>query len=111
MDVPELIEIYLSKVRDYIDDDNFVFELQDRINLTNLGIAYRDALQIIKTLNYTDYVSGPEKDHLIHDQNIYVFGHYYDPYELYIKITFRIKGDLFIMSFHEAKYEMTYPYK
>lgn len=106
-----LIEAYLEKVRLYIEKDEYTFERRDMENLTYLGISYKTALDIIKNLTYECYVSGPEQDHLYEEQDIFVFGELHEEIELYIKLTFRKRDDLFIMSFHKAKYKMEYPLK
>ena len=106
-----LVESYLSKVKHYIEQGEYTFEKQDMINLTQLGISYSTAVDIVKNLAYDSYVSGPEPDHLYNEQDIFVFGEFYEEIELYIKLTFRKQDDLFIMSFHEAKYKMNYPLK
>ena len=110
-DISILIEIYLDKVKHYIDIGEYTFEKEDMINLTELGISYDTAIDIIKNLTYECYVSGPDPDHLYKDQDVFVFGENYESIELYIKLTFRRCDDLFIMSFHKAKYEMHYPLK
>jgi hypothetical protein len=106
-----LIEAYLEKVRSYIEKGEYTFKKRDMDNLTCLGISYRTALDIIKNLTYECYVSGPEQDHLCEDQDVFVFGESYEDIELYIKLTFRKRDDLFIMSFHQAQYKMNYPLK
>ena len=110
-DIIVLVELYLDKVKHYIEIGDYTFEKQDMINLTELGISYDTAINIIKELSYEYYVSGPEPDHLYKDQDVYVFGECYEDIELYIKLTFRRCDDLFIMSFHKAKYKMYYPLK
>ena len=86
-------------------------EVEDKKRLTELGISYRDAINIVSRLTEDNYVSGPSQDHLYQDQSIYVFGYKLDDMTLYIKLTFRKTDDLFILSFHEARYTMIYPFK
>lgn len=111
IDIFVLIDMYLERVRQYIEKGEYTFERRDMENLTQLGISYKAAIDIIKNLTYECYVSGPEPDHLYEEQDIFVFGDFHEEFELYIKLTFRKRDDLFIMSFHEAKYEMKYPLK
>ncbi len=106
-----LVDLYLEKARQHIEDGHYTFETADKRRLTELGISYQEALRIIMSLTSDNYVSGPKPDHLIAEQSIYEFGYDYDDMQIYIKLTFRIKHDLFIMSFHQAKYEMNYPLK
>ncbi|MFH0766935.1 MAG: type II toxin-antitoxin system MqsR family toxin [Bacillota bacterium] len=106
-----LIELYLKQVRCYIDEDNVDMRKSDKENLTQLGISYQDAKLIVKSLTSENYVAGPDQDHLIAEQDVYFFGYDCDGIELYIKLTIRIKNDLFIMSFHEAKFKLDYPFK
>jgi len=110
-DISVLVESYLEKVRLYIEKDEYTFEKHDMENLTQLGTSYKTALDIIKNLTYECYVSGPEQNHLFDDQDVFVFGELYEEIELYIKLTFRRQDDLFIMSFHQARYKMNYPLK
>lgn len=111
IDIVVLIEKYLEKVRLYIQNGEYTFEKQDMKNLTQLGISFKTVIDIIENLTYECYVSGPVQDHLYEDQDIYVFGNQFEEFELYIKLTFRKQDDLFIMSFHQAKYSMKYPLK
>jgi hypothetical protein len=110
-DISVLVESYLEKVRLYIKNDEYTFEKRDMKNLTQLGISYKAALDIMMNLTCECYVSGPEQDHLFEEQDVFVFGEMYEEIELYIKLTFRKRDDLFIMSFHQAKYRMNYPLK
>lgn len=105
------IELYLQEVCSYIDNQCVSMRSIDKANLTELGISFAEAKQIIKTLKPENYVSGPNQDHLVSKQQVFVFG--YDLYEieLYIKLTIRILDDLFIMSFHEAKFKLEYPFR
>ena len=106
-----LLELYLKKVKECILKKKFTMEPEDKRLLTQLGISYQEAIQIITKLQSSDYVSGPKPDHLHPEQSVYVFGYNMDDCELYIKLTFKEKESLFILSFHEAKYQMQYPYR
>lgn len=106
-----LLELYLKKVKESICKKKFTMEPEDKRMLTKLGISYKEAIHIIENLQPTHYVSGPKQDHLNAEQSVYVFGYSMDDCELYIKLTFKEKESLFILSFHEAKYQMQYPYR
>jgi len=105
------LELYLQKACSYIDNHCVSMRSTDKANLTELGISFAEAKYIIKTLKPENYVSGPNQDHLVSEQQVFVFGYDYNEIELYIKLTIRILDDLFIMSFHEAKYKLEYPFK
>jgi uncharacterized DUF497 family protein len=111
LDVTKLVELYLDQVRKCITQKRYTMESEDKRRLTELGISFRDASHIISRLTYQDYVSGPSQDHLYPEQSVYVFGYQLDDIELYIKLTFRKVDNLFILSFHEAKYPLQYPFR
>jgi len=111
MDIMILIDCYLDKARQYIQNGRYRMNPEDRNKLDILGVSYLDAIYIVMSLTHQDYVKGPEPDHKFPEQEIYIFGSWFEEIELYIKLTFRICNDLFIMSFHEAAYPMVYPFR
>ena len=111
MNITVLIDCYLDKVRQYIQIGRYRMNREDKNKLDILGVSYLEAIFIVQSLTYLDYVKGPEPDHQVSEQEIYVFGSWFEEIELYIKLTFRVSNDLFIMSFHEASYPMIYPFR
>ena len=111
MDIKVLIDCYLDKARQYIYNGRYRMNPEDRNKLSIIGVSYWDAIYIVQSLTHQDYVKGPEPDHKVPEQEIYVFGSWFEEIELYIKLTFRVSNDLFIMSFHEAAYPMVYPFR
>ena len=106
-----LIDTYLSHIRRFIDEKNYFMEKEDKKNLSSMGIAYSDAIRMCKNLTHENYVNGPIEDYLFPKQSVFVFGQTMDEIEIYIKLTIKEEKGLFIMSFHEAKYPMEYPYR
>ena len=107
----EQVNAFLREARKRIENEQYDFIYDDMLKLTDLGIAITEAINIVKNLKLEDYYRGPKKDHLHPEQEVYEFGKWLDEIELYIKLTIRKQDDLFIMSFHEAKRPINYPYK
>ena len=107
----EKVNTFLADVRKRIENGQYDFIYDDMLKLTNLGISITEAINVVKNLKLEDYYRGPKKDHLYPEQEVYEFGKWLDAVELYIKLTIRKQDDLFIMSFHEAKRPINYPYK
>lgn len=107
----ELINIYLENVRNSIQKGHYTVKRIDLQNLYSMGISIAEMKHILCSLHYSEYVSGPSEDHLFPDQSVYVFGHHYETFEIYIKMTYQSEQQLFILSFHPAKYPLNYPLK
>ncbi|MFU8786094.1 MAG: type II toxin-antitoxin system MqsR family toxin [Candidatus Izemoplasmataceae bacterium] len=110
MSIEHNVEVFLKKVKKRIEKKQYDFIHDDMVRLTNLGLSITDAINIVKHLGIENYYRGPTKDHRNHEQEIYEFGTKLDDLEIYIKLTIGIKDDLFIMSFHEAKKPIIYPF-
>lgn len=106
------IEKFLLIVKEFVESRKFDFINRDKYELTKLGITFREAVYIVGHLQLENYYRGPNEDHNKKGNLIYEFGFdYSDEFQLYIKLTFRKDDELFIMSFHKAKREISYPYK
>ena len=105
------ISEFLLIVKSYIKNKNYDFITRDRKNLYELGISFDDAINIIEHLQLENYYQGPEEDRNKKGNLIYTFGYDDNNIQIYIKLTFRQRDDLFIMSFHKAKYIIIYPFK
>lgn len=107
----KLIKWYLEKICQFLDQGNYTMRARDKRELYLLGISYQEVRGIIKSLKCEHYVSGPEPDDQVPEQDIFVFGYLLENTELYIKLTVKLEKQLFIMSFHEASYPLKYPFK
>lgn len=103
------IELFLLKVKQSIRNNCYDFINRDKRELTQLGISFAEAVYIVEHLQVDNYYKGPNKDHNGSGNLIYMFGYKLDKVELYIKLIFRTKDELFIMSFHKAKRIIIYP--
>jgi hypothetical protein len=80
--------------------------------LLALDIKPNDRKQILRDLVYEDYYQGPLDDDLYGISSMWVFGKKLKGKEIYIKISMGSENSSVIcISFHEAEYEMTYPFK
>lgn len=103
------IELFLLKVKESIGNKCFDFINRDKRELTRLGISFAEAVYIVEHLPVENYYRGPNVDHNGSGNLIYEFGFPLEEIEINIKLTFRKKDELFIMSFHEAKRGIIYP--
>ena len=105
------IEEFLLIVSKFVKTGKYDFINRDKYALTKLGITFKEAVYIVEHLQVENYYRGPNEDHNNKGNIIYEFGYDYDiGLQLYIKLTFRKSDELFIMSFHAAKREISYPY-
>lgn len=64
------------------------------------------------SLEWKDYSDGPITDRLNNLAEMWVFGKDVDGTEVYIKITMgKPNSNTICISFHEAEYPMSYPFK
>jgi len=82
----------------------------------NLGFLYEtgmivpDICEILKSLEDSDYIKGPEPDHLDSNDQIYVYKKHFEGVEIYIKLKYKVFSNLakedqekiIIISFHES---------
>ncbi len=68
--------------------------------------------EIIFGLDVTDYVEGPIDDKLYGIASMWVFGKKVKDFNVYIKISMGMKDSSTIcISFHEAEFDLNYPFK
>ncbi len=80
--------------------------------LLSLDILPNKRKEIIKDLNSQDYYEGPLSDKLYGMSSMWVFGKTVKNKEVYIKISMGFEeGSVICISFHEAEYKITYPFK
>lgn len=85
-----------------------------RIFMKTIGYRDVDVHQAVRELEVVDYSSGPLKDDRGRPHDLWVFGKYLEEYEVYIKLAaYLVGGDVLTVcvSFHEAEWPLTYPYK
>jgi hypothetical protein len=66
--------------------------------------------ECIKNLKVEDYSEGPTKDGN-GGNDLWIFGLQIYNKEIYIKLQLTKRDDIYCISFHKAKYTMTYPLK
>lgn len=79
--------------------------------LLDLEISPASRTKIIESLISNDYVEGPIPDTLNAGAPLWVFGKTVKSREVYIKISVGEQNkNVICISFHEAEYEMNYPF-
>lgn len=97
------------KVFDIIFFDDRPKNLQ---TLANLPITRDERLEVIKTIQVTDYAEGPIRNMLNSLGDLWVFGKDVKGQEVYIKIAYGLPDKQAIcISFHIAEFPIKYPYK
>jgi len=80
--------------------------------LLSLDILPNTRKEIVLNLVEEDYYQGPLDDVLFGISSLWVFGKEFKGKELYIKISLGTENNKVIcISFHEAEYSITYPFK
>ncbi len=81
--------------------------------LTALDITLNDRRKYVLSLNMEDYCQGPDKNDYPGQKDVWVFGKQIKGQEVYIKIFINAKPNQpnVCISFHIAKYKLTYPLK
>lgn len=80
--------------------------------LLSLEMSWESRKKVIENLAVDDYWEGPLDDKLYGVASLWVFGKYLKEIEIYIKISMgRPNSSVLCISFHEAEYPMTYPFK
>lgn len=111
---------FLSTVKEHIDKNTFDFirGKKEKYSLSELGIHFTDAIEMVKELTPDHYYKAPRQDHAFAEQQVWEFGidevfeEEYPHSTLYIKITTRPrKNDLVMLSFHSAEFPINYPLK
>ena len=85
---------------------------KNQSSLAELGIVPDERKNIIMQLNCYDYSEGPIIDTLNNQGEMWVFGKDVRGNEVYIKISLgKPNRQTICISFHKARYPMTYPFK
>ncbi len=80
--------------------------------LSDLPITRNERLEVIKTIQVTDYAEGPIRNMLNSLGDLWVFGKDVKGQEVYIKIAYGLPDKQAIcISFHIAEFPIKYPYK
>lgn len=115
------INIALSKIKDTINNSdygNFHFRHRPKNEetLIKLGYLHDHVLDVILTLTYRNYCTGPEPN-ISRSSNakgaVWEFGKEVEGIEVYIKIQIipmGTKNECICISFHESERKMRYPY-
>lgn len=85
-----------------------------RIFMKAIGYRGVDVHKAVRELDVVDYSSGPLQDDRGRPRDLWVFGRYLEEREVYIKLAAYLAGDAVhtvCVSFHEAKWPLTYPYR
>lgn len=82
--------------------------------LARLGWSEDVVLELLCWLTPENYIHGPEADRDSPGEDVWVFGAEIEGREYYLKLKLRrTEGDdyLLCLSFHEAQWPLTYPYR
>lgn len=131
----QLLELKKDHVLEFLTKLNqpgvqFSFEREDERRNRDTMVALSimtpiEVYDIIKSLEYTDYSSGPEVNKssnapkFFQDGDVWIFGKNVEgldsvTLEVYIKVCFKEhngRGFTACISFHEAEFQMVYPFK
>jgi len=81
-------------------------------SLLDLGITQLERLEIVKSIEVSDYKEGPVMDTLNHFGEMWVFGKDVKGQEVYIKISMgQPNSNTICISFHIAESPIHYPFK
>ena len=81
-------------------------------SLKQLDITREERLEVVNSIEVTDYSEGPIKNMLNAWGDLWVFGKDVKEQEVYIKISYGLPNKSAIcISFHIAEHSMKYPYK
>lgn len=110
-DVERFLSLFKEKLEIwgifFLDDREKNKETMALMNFRQLA-----RLNVVKSIEVSDYSQGPIKDALNGFGEMWVFGKDVDGHEIYIKITLGHAGAKTIcISFHIAEYPMRYPFK
>lgn len=110
-EIQKFLDSFQEKVKvfDIIFFDDRPKNLQ---TLANLPITRDERLEVVKTIQVTDYAEGPIRNMLNSLGDLWVFGKDVKGQEVYIKIAYGLPDKQAIcISFHIAESPIKYPYK
>lgn len=115
MDLYSQVEAFLSSFNEKVNVLGIMFRDdrdKNRKALFDLDISKIERLDVIKSIQTTDYSQGPIIDTLNKSSEMWVFGKTVKGVEVYIKITMGgFNGQAVCISFHRAEYPLNYPLK
>jgi len=110
-EVQKFLNTFHEKVKVF---DILFFEERDKNidALAELNLIPSERIEVIKTIEVTDYTEGPIKNILNSLGDLWVFGKMVRGREVYIKISYGLPNRQAIcISFHVAEHPLVYPYK
>jgi len=114
--VSEHVRLFLLKFKQIATSGSGVYIVPRKEvipTLLQLGLTKRNVEEILLSLSVTDYCKGPEADR-DRSGEMWFFGKEIEGYEVYIKLKVAAVSDKEIakcISFHIAKYPLSFPYK
>ena len=110
-EVERFLNDFHQKVK--VFDIMFLEEREKNIeSLKQLDITRDERLEVVNSIEVTDYSEGPIKNILNAWGDLWVFGKDVKGQEVYIKISYGLPNKSAIcISFHIAEYPMNYPHK
>jgi hypothetical protein len=102
---------FLKQLKLLVANDDYEMVQKNYEAMFDLGIDIHGVSAILLSLTEHEYSEGPMPDHDYHREgDVWVFGHWTGECMIYIKM--RLYGSNAVcMSFHEAKWTMTFPFK
>ncbi len=99
------VEEFLTQMRKAIDANLFipVDRSKNLHTLAMFGITWEDAKDEIRSLTYSNYISGPEPDYDLSEPDpVWIFKKYVDSQLIYIKLKIccSMNDELKVISFH-----------
>lgn len=111
------VRMFLSEFKAKLEVFSVIFRddrtvKKNTATLLALDLLPAERKEILKKLAVEDYYQGPTDDLLYKMSPMWVFGKLVKGKEMYIKITIGLENlPVICISFHEAEFAMTYPFK
>ncbi len=74
-------------------------------------MSWDDAIEIINGFTSENYCKGPVDDQDYPGDKVWIFGFVYSGKEIYVKLADNTTRKAKVISFHDAKYDLHYPFK
>lgn len=102
---------FLKQFKQAIDNSgiHFIPRQVNRDGIAKLGLRVVDVREVIISLKYENYSSGPENDKDSSSGEVWIFGTIINSQNVYIKVKLD-KGVAKCLSFHPAEFPIKQPY-
>ena len=109
IEVEEFLEIFKTKLSifDYI----LINREKNSQTINNLELKEKDIRKVLEALSIKDYSEGSKQEDFYGGKEMWIFGKNIKKILIYIKVTLAgISKPVICISFHEAEYDMIFPF-